>query len=252
MSEKCEGAKPRTAIITRPEEDAGFLQQELINAGLTVHLAPMIAIQFEEAIALEDKPYQAVLFTSANGVRALQTATMPHRLVGAKAICVGPASAAVARSAGFNEIIRASETNVSGMIATIKNELSAANGPLLYPSGRQVSGDLETVLTAHGFEVDRRIVYEARAMQTLPDSVATILAKNVPAMVLLYSVRTAKIWCNGVEREGFSAAAANLVYYCLSQAVGDVIRDHFGSGAATLVCQRPDDAAMIELITRDH
>jgi hypothetical protein len=51
-----------------------------------------------------------------------------------------------------------------------------------------------------------------------------------------------------VAEAGLSRAAAELVYYCLSENVAGALREGLGDGVAVQVARRPDESALLELI----
>src|SRR5207253_3987029 len=94
---------------------------------------------------------QAILATSANGIRALVRRT-PRRDV--PVFAVGRQSAEDARAAGFTQV-RNAEGGSSALAAAAAQWSKPANGALLHVSGADVAGDLPGVLEAQGFTVRR-------------------------------------------------------------------------------------------------
>src|SRR5260370_39658057 len=74
------------AIVTRPRDDAAALVRALAERGIDAILAPMLTIlpaaQATRHLAERLTGAQAVLFTSANGARALAAAAPPRALPG--------------------------------------------------------------------------------------------------------------------------------------------------------------------------
>ena len=88
-------------LITRPEQDAGALAAALSEHGHSARLEPLIAIVPDPDAVIPDKRYQAVLVTSANGVRALAGNAGFERLQGTPVLAVGRASAEASRRRGL-------------------------------------------------------------------------------------------------------------------------------------------------------
>src|SRR5258707_541052 len=90
------------AIVTRPRDDAATLVGALADRGVEALLAPMLTIlpvpQATRHLAERLAGAQAVLFTSANGVRAFAAAS-PRR--GLPGLAGGDGSAAAAPLPGF-------------------------------------------------------------------------------------------------------------------------------------------------------
>ncbi|MGY8991307.1 MAG: uroporphyrinogen-III synthase, partial [Rhodospirillales bacterium] len=60
----------RCVLITRPEADAAVLQSQLTAMGFKTLLNPILNIAYKDDVHLSLESVQAILFTSANGVRA--------------------------------------------------------------------------------------------------------------------------------------------------------------------------------------
>lgn len=236
-------------IVTRPLEDARPLGCRLEAAGHEVILAPLLSIRPVSGLAIPERAYQAVLITSANGVRALNGHPAFARLKRATAFVVGPASAAAAAGAGFARVEQA-DGDVAALVRTAIASLHPGDGPLLHVSGAVTAGNLASDLEASGFEVDRVVAYEARPVGELPEPCAAALEAGTADGVLLYSPRTARIWVALVTGADLAPAATRLVHYCLSDNVADMVRNQLGTAVAVKVAARPDEAALIEMIPK--
>jgi len=156
--------------------------------------------------------------SSANGVRALLALSLVDGLVDVPLLGVGESSAKAAREAGFANV-HSANGDLSALISLAKSSLSPSAGPLLYLSGTIVSGDLKGSLEAEGFEVHRGEIYEAKAVNALPEAAHTALIDETADGVGLFSRRSAKIWVSLVQKMGLTAQVANLAHICLSEPV---------------------------------
>ena len=86
-------------LITRPREDAAALAEKLKARGHDVIVEPMLEIRPVAGAKVDLQGVQAVVFSSANGVRAFALAESRRDL---PALCVGDTTAAAAREAGFS------------------------------------------------------------------------------------------------------------------------------------------------------
>src|SRR5438132_1488878 len=89
------------ALVTRPRAEAESLAEALAARGIAAIIEPLLEIHYRSEAAADLAGVQAVLCTSANGVRALA------RLTGERALplfAVGEASAARAREEGFARV----------------------------------------------------------------------------------------------------------------------------------------------------
>ncbi len=234
-------------IVTRPVQDAGPVVERLKALGHAAIAAPLMHIEDLPNADIPAIAFQAVLVTSANGARSLARQPAFARIGKALAITVGKASAAAARSAGFERIIEA-EGDVAGLIAAVKRHVSPDDGPLLYASGRQTTGDIAGDLGAAGYSVHRAVLYEAVAAEALPETARDAIAGGGAAGVLIYSPRTARIWCHLVMAAGLAGKMAAVPHFCLSDNVKAALRDAGCSETVARVAVRPEEAALFDLI----
>ena len=128
---------------------------------------------------------QALIFTSANGVRVFAAASQDRSL---PAYTVGDASAAVARDAGFTDV-RSADGDIAALAKLIRERADPSGGKLLHISGARVARDLAGFLNHAGIAVERRVAYEARPVSELPEAF-----KQKLDVVLFHSARAAEIF----------------------------------------------------------
>ncbi len=97
--------------------------------------------------------------------------------------------------------------------------------------------------------MDRLVAYEARPVRSLPKPCAAVLSAGTADGVILFSPRTARIWSALVDAAGLGSAAARLVHYCLSQNVALAVREGLGESVDVQVPLRPDEAALVQMIS---
>jgi uroporphyrinogen-III synthase len=230
-------------IVTRPQPDAEELQRKLEVKGHRVSVAPLLDIRMGPQRAIASRGYQAVLITSANGARALVDHPAREKLAGKLAYVVGPQSRAAALGVGFREVVQAGG-NAREVVARVQQDLKPDRGPLLYLSGEETSGDLEAGLTKSEFEVDRVIMYAAVPAANLPAPIAILIRRRAADGVLLYSRRTAKVWCKCVALANLEFYMDDFTHFCLSVAVANAIPSGWRLKTAAL----PTEQAMFDLI----
>jgi uroporphyrinogen-III synthase len=192
--------------ITRALPDAERTAERLRELGAEPILAPLLNV-IPCAYDTNVEEAQALLFTSANGVRAFPDA---RRLHAKPVLTVGDATAEAARAAGFTNV-RSADGEVSALVELAKENLAANAGKLIHIGGEDIAGDLVGELTAAGFTVERRIAYAARAALSAPPALLQPLD-----IVLFHSARAADTFVRlGAPNAGRLTAA------CLSQAVAD-------------------------------
>ena len=222
-------------IITRPQIDAEPLAVTLAVLGHTAVIAPVLDIVPRLNIAIPPLPYQAICLTSANGMRCLTVELDRHIPVYA----VGEQSAVAAYKKGFHNI-KAEGGDVDGLVSHIATKLKPAEGPLLYLSGAETASDLEGQLRKRDFDVTRVITYDA--VQCALDKYLNAIAPCDG--VLLYSPRTAKLWCQEIQRLQLIPVAERLFYFCLSVPVAKALPQNW----RRIVAKVPNEKSLLALL----
>src|ERR1700689_137219 len=88
-------------LVTRPYDDALETAAKLKALGHHAILAPLLEIRFRDGAEIALDGVQAILATSANGVRALERRTTQRNV---PLFAIGRQSAVVARAAGFSDV----------------------------------------------------------------------------------------------------------------------------------------------------
>ena len=125
-------------LITRPRDDAAGLAAKLTAAGHEVISEPMLEIRSLPDVVLDLEGVQAILFTSANGVRMFAALDGRRDL---PAFAVGDSTARAARDAGFSQVESAGG-DVDDLVRLVRERLQPAAGAVLHAAGRDVAGDL--------------------------------------------------------------------------------------------------------------
>lgn len=226
-------------IVTRPEEDGSPLKAKLEAMGHRVILMPLLRIVPRKPAFIRKLPYQAIVATSANGIRAL---TGHEELKSIRMLTVGPQSLKVAKDADFTKA-EAHGGDLDGLVAHIRKVLQPTAGPILYLSGNETAGDLEGQLNKAGFDCWRSIVYDAVQAKD-PGPAEAALRSRTADGVLLYSPRSARIWCKIVWDAGLAEEAASAHYFCLSRNVAATLPKTW----SRTVAKSPDEAALLALL----
>jgi uroporphyrinogen-III synthase len=236
-------------VVTRPEPDASSLADRLTSLGFTPLVCPVMTIEFDTGTQPALDTYQAILVTSANGLRALEQTRNAERLKSTALIAVGSASAKLAQTLGYAKVIEAGG-NVQSMAALACDQLQPGKGPLLYVTGTSRAGDLKTDLETHGFKVDQLELYTAKPLSSLPEQIVRHLAAGEDCAVLLYSARTAKIWANLLRQAGLAGTASSMLHLCISHAVADQLRSSLQGPLTIEVVNLPGDDAMLAALEK--
>ncbi len=232
-------------LITRPAHEATHLATLLQARGLESVLAPVIRIVPVQDVSIDLEGVQALLFTSANGVRAFT------RLEGMRALpvlAVGEITAEAARDAGF-ALVESADGDAEALGRLARDRLDPAAGALLHGAGLHLAGDLRASLEAEGFEVRQVAIYEAEAADHLPGPAVEALKGDTLDGVMFFSARSAEIFANLAEAAGVTGNLARLTALCLSKDVAARLTETGGSAAwgGIRTAARPDRASMLAL-----
>jgi uroporphyrinogen-III synthase len=229
-------------LITRPEEDAGQMAAALRERGHEPILSPLMEIRFLDGPEILLDGIQAVLATSANGVRALARRT-PRRDV--PVFAVGPQTAAAAEAAGFVDIKNA-QSNALALADAAARWSTPQAGALLHVAGRERVRHLAAALAERGFEVRVEVLYEALEAWALSKDSAEALASGRLDAVMLFSPRSARIFSDRVREAKLEGGCGRMTAVCISQATADAVAAL--SFAAVRVAAKPNQESMLDLL----
>jgi len=229
-------------LVTRPLDDSLETAARLKTMGHESIIEPLLEIRFHDGGAISLNGVQAILATSANGIRALIRRT-PRRDV--PVFAVGQQSAEEARAAGFADV-RSAEGGSSALATAAAGWAEPKKGALLHTSGFDVAGDLAGTLEASGFIVRRETLYEAVAVDALPEAAAAALRDGTVDAVLLFSGRSSEAFAEGVSKAGLEAACAKLIAVPISHAAAAPLQSlRFKE---LRIPSRPNQDAMLALL----
>ncbi|HWM61987.1 MAG TPA: uroporphyrinogen-III synthase [Rhizomicrobium sp.] len=229
-------------LVTRPVEDGEDIAAHLAEMGHQALLAPLLTVRFHDGPPLEHsgpglEDVQAILATSANGVRALARRTARRDF---SIFAVGPQTAEEARNCGFTEIKNADGD--AKALAEAATRWASRKGVLLHVCGEDAPGTLAENLSLRGFQVRRVVLYAIEpAVQLPPQAVAALKAGALDA-AMFFSPRSARIF--GVLADGLPTE--NLAALCISAATAQALVSL--SFARVAVAARPNQAAMLALV----
>jgi uroporphyrinogen-III synthase len=230
-------------LLTRPEPDAQRTAATLRAQGHTVHSAPLLRIEPLTEATIEDRPWAAILITSANAAHAAAAHARLTQLRALPVFTVGQRTAQAANAAGFADVTSA-EGNV-GDLARFAAARMQPPGPLLYLAGEDRAGDLAGDLRTHGFSVAMTVVYRTVAADSLPAAAADVLTQGIDG-VLHFSRRSAQAYVATARAADLLVNALKPIHFCLSAQVAAPLKQ---AGAAGIrVAEQPTEAALIALI----
>lgn len=219
----------RPLLVLRPEPGAAATAALAETLGFAAITAPLFTVRPLDWTISETRP-QAVLMTSANAAR--HGGVGLARLADLPLYAVGESTAAAARTAGFATLI-VGDDGADAIVAQAQRDGIAR---LLHLAGRE-HRPTDTPRVA----IERRLVYAADAVTSLPDAARAALPG---AIVLLHSPRAAALFATLVDPAMIAIAA-------ISQATREAAGDGW---RAAVVADRPTDASLLAAAAKlcDH
>ncbi len=207
---------------------------------------PLLRIEPIRHAELGAGPWAAVLFTSANAVRAVAAHRRFSELADLPAYTVGRRTQAAAAAAGFTSILSA-DGDVNALVSLIASNPPVANSPLLYCAGEDRAGDLAGALQLHGLRVETALVYRASMVAELTPDVRAAFAAGAIDAVLHYSARTAAAFV-AAAMAGIGDLSIQTRHLCLSAQVAAPLA---AAGAKAIeVAGEANEQALLALIGR--
>ncbi|MBC6442829.1 MAG: uroporphyrinogen-III synthase [Rhodobacteraceae bacterium] len=218
-----------TLLLTRPRpQSIDFLAALTSGTGREPDhvISPLLHICYTPVTIPEG--VQAVLFTSANGVRAAGSGC------GQTALCVGQTTANAAKAAGFDAT--SANGDITDLAALAIQHLNPEAGSLIHIAGRHHAGDLGGILSKAGFSCQRAIGYEARPVELSAEARVTLV--DIPVVVPVFSSRSGQLLAEAID----DIKPAELTCVAISESAATPLR-----GRASVVA-RPTRAAMIKAL----
>ncbi|HXL99870.1 MAG TPA: uroporphyrinogen-III synthase [Rhizomicrobium sp.] len=227
-------------LVTRPREDADATAAKLTALGHDAIVAPLLEIRFREGPAISLDGVQAILATSANGVRAIARRT-PRRDVALFA--VGRQTADAARRAGFGAV-QSADGDGAALTRAAARWAKRDGGSLLHAAGAETKGDLAAALVKDGFDLLTEVLYESVAVDTLPEAAADALRARALDAALFFSPRSAHVFSDLVRKAGLSCdvALAIAISPAAAKALDGLVFKE------VRVAQSPDQDALLTLL----
>ncbi len=237
-------------LVTRPEPDATETAGRLAALGIEPVKLPLLRFEVLDTSLPDPRGFAAIAVTSANALRALEQRGVLSRYLGLPLHAVGDRTAAAARALGFVEV-RSAAGSFGDLVEQLAHDRIA--GPVFYPSGREISGDLARSLAPYGKMVITTPVYTMAPAETVDQSVVEQMRAGAIGAALIYSRRTAETFVRLVSPTLVPTARARLGMLCLSEAVAAPLIDaHF---VRIALADHPSEEAMMGLalsFARDH
>jgi uroporphyrinogen-III synthase len=232
------------ALVTRPREEAGALAAALAARGIEAVVEPLMQVHYRPPAALDLAGVQAILCTSANGVRALARTSKEREVL---LLAIGDATAAHARSEGFTAVESAGG-DVADLVSLAAARLRPQGGTLLHVAGSVVAGDLVETLGERGFRVERLVLYEAQPAKALSPTTVDALRGGSIDFAFFLSPRTAAIFAQLAAAAGVVPCCAKMTALSISRAADAALADF--PWLDRRVAERPNQSALLAAFDR--
>lgn len=223
-----------TGVIVniRPENYRERFHQAFAPIGWRIVDSPVLVPESLHAALPEPQIYDAVIFTSQVAVDALRGARGWHDRI---AYAVGPATADSARRAGFSRTV---QTGLDAKDLAVFLA-SAPFKQAFYPSAEDVSAD---VSLEDPLRIRRLAVYRMVASSALSEDFLKVARAGDPALVPLFSRRSARTVEKLLEEAGMTGQNAHLSAVAIS---ADVLTRDAGPWQRRAVADKPTMEAVV-------
>ena len=234
-------------LVTRPIEQAVETAAALAVLGYEAVISPVIEIG-ATGVPWPKGTIDFLVATSARAFEALQIepdfpTAEARRLL--PLYVVGQKTLEAARRAGFTgpAIVAAEAGDLAPrLIAQLRSYTRA-----LYLAGRERKPELEIVCASAGFSLDVLETYAAMAAMRLSDEALTALDEGRIGAVLHYSRRSAAIFLELLQADGFDPAI--LHHIAISEDAAAPLREIDVPSVA--IAAQPDEDAMLALLASE-
>ena len=206
-------------LFTRPLEDCNELILKFSKLGHKVSHMPVIQIEKIEHEEINFIDYKAIIFTSANALKFLDTKLIDKKII---CFCVGRATEKKALSLGFQNIVTA-EGKVRNLEELILQNFNSSSGKILYLSGEVITNDINKNLISQGYDVKRVINNTSKPNHQLDEKFIEKLRSNMPDVVYIYSQNSALSFLKLINSYKLNDFWMNTNLMCISEKSSSVL-----------------------------
>jgi uroporphyrinogen-III synthase len=196
-------------LVTRPIRDGERLAPLLKAMGHQPLLAPLMAVRFLDA-PLDLTGVQAILATSANGVRALARLTPRRDLA---LFAVGPQTAGEAHMLGF-AAVKSADGDARLLAEAVSRWARPDGGALLHAAGEDASEELMRLLSRKAFRIIKKRLYRVESLEDLSHEATQALQDHQLDAALFFSPKSAAVFARCV---GDRLPTSGLIAICISE-----------------------------------
>lgn len=232
-------------LLIRPIEESRLLAEKLEALGHYSITNPVLTIEEIPPRKIDFALYQALVFTSAVAVRIfVENYSIPNLPI----FTVGKKTALTAEQFGFKDI-HSGEGDVNKLAQLIKSHANASHGPLLYLSAADIAQDLNELLKVENFQLDRTILYCAKAKTTFEEKTLDELRECKIDYIPFYSSRSALIFKDIIKNNKITEHLHNVTALCLSSNIENKVAEL--PWKKTIIANNPNETELFKLIGID-
>lgn len=239
-------------VITRTRPDADALAQRLTDLGYEPLLEPMLRVSATHAATVHDPMcVEALVVTSAQALRHLNTLVREVAFRHKPLYAVGPKTASLAIELGWDNVHDGGgDVRALGTFLKSRSEITPSSR-LLHICGRDIARDTREILNDVPGNVLDWVVYETEPSEEFsPDFIEAMRTGRVKA-ALFYSARAASVFADHVRAYSAKNSPDNshfgaIKFLCLSKAVVESLSNIPSNG--TYAATSPDEDALVALL----
>ena len=194
---------------------------KLFSLGHKILHIPTLKISAANVSPVDEKKYDAFIFTSANAIRNLKLINQDTSKI---CFCVGSITEKILRQKGYNNTISA-----GGNINALKNIILNSDQidkkkSIAYFCGDYISSNLDIELKNEGFQVNKIINYTSEKITDLNEENNNIINNHPPDIIFIYSKRSAESFIEIVKKYSLNGLMTESRVLCISEKVLDVLK----------------------------
>jgi uroporphyrinogen-III synthase len=208
---------PTPVLVTRPEPGASATARRLRAMGFAPKLAPLLTIASLPVALPPAAEVRAIVVASQHAIPPLPPG---HRHL--PLFAVGDATAEVARAHGFVRV-ESADGDAAALAALVARSIAPGGPPMLLAAGLGQGHHLGRLLAQLGFVVERREVYAARPVSSLPEAARVMIGGHRPGRVLLFSRETALCLSRLIQETNLLVGFTTLDLAAISRSVAEAV-----------------------------
>ena len=208
-------------LLTRPLEDCSDMILRFKELGHRVSHLPLLLIESIKHDLIEFEDYKAIIFTSANAIKFLDTKKIDKKIF---CFCVGSATEKKAKSVGFQNIFVA-DGNVANLKELIFQNFEPSQGKIVYVSGELLSSNLDQTLSNHGYQIKRIVNYKTIHNEKFDEKFVEELKLDIPDITYIYSQNSASSFLSFIKKNQLESLWMNTNLMCIGEKTSSILNE---------------------------